>query len=81
MAISRSAARAARLIAAARAEADAAIKEQIRADAFVANFVEMSPQQVIDYVNANVTTVAGARALLGKMGVMLLLLAKREYRG
>lgn len=79
MAISRADARANRLMAAKRARDDVALKAEVKADAFVNQFIGMTPQQVVDYVNAQAKTLAGARQLLGKMAVMLLLLAKREY--
>jgi hypothetical protein len=62
-------------IAAAIAE-----KQAVREDAFVAQFVDMTPAQVAAYVAANVTDLASAKNLLGKVCVMLLLLAKREYK-
>lgn len=68
-----------RLDAAAKAQVDAALKSQARADAFVQQFTAMTPAQVDAYIDANVTTVAGARALLKKMALMLLLIARREY--
>lgn len=77
---SRNAARSVAASEASRLAADEAIRAAAKADAFVQSFVAMTPAQVLDYVNANVTTVAGARALLGKMAVMLLLLARSEYR-
>ena len=51
-----------------------------KADAFVAQFVAMTPAQVAAYVEANVTSLATAKALLGKMALMMLRLARREYR-
>ena len=66
---------AAAVISAALAE-----KQAVREDAFVAQFVDMTPQQVAAYVAANVTDLASAKNLLGKVCVMLLLLAKREYK-
>lgn len=59
--------------------AEAAAKATIKQDAFVANFIAMTPAQVEDYVNANVTNIASAKALLVKMAKMLLLLARREF--
>jgi hypothetical protein len=61
---------------AADAEADA----EVRADAFVANFVAMTPAQVAAYVENNTATLAAMRAVLKKMAVMLLILARRELR-
>lgn len=52
----------------------------VKADAFVQQFIAMTPQQVTDYVNTNVTDLASARALLRRISLMLLLLARREFR-
>jgi hypothetical protein len=61
-------------------EADAAHAAAVKADAFVQTFVAMTPAEVSDYVNANTGTLAQTRALLNKMALMLLALARREYR-
>lgn len=68
--------------AAARQQAatDTAYAATIKADTFVRNFIAMTPQQVTDYVNNNTATLAATRALLVKMALMLLALARREYR-
>jgi hypothetical protein len=58
------------------AEADA----EVRADAFVANFVQLTPTQVAAYVENNTATLAAMRAVLKKMALMLLVLAKRGLR-
>ena len=65
---------------AAAISAALAEKQAVQGDAFVAQFVGMTPQQVAAYVAANVTDLASAKTLLGKVCVMLLLLAKREYK-
>jgi hypothetical protein len=69
-------------IAAARQQAatDAAEAAAIKADAFVQNFIAMTPAQVETYVANNTANLAQVRSLLGKMALMLLILAKREYR-
>lgn len=77
---SRAAARVAAAALAAETSAEQAIKDGVKSDAFVAQFVAMTPQQVIDYVNANITDLASAKTLLRRMAVMLLLLARREYK-
>lgn len=61
-------------------KAYAAALTAVKADAFVQNFIAMTPQQVANYVDANTETLAETRALLKKMGQMLLVLARREYR-
>lgn len=57
-------------------------KEQaaVKADTFVKNFIGMTPAQVETYVANNTANLTQVRALLTKIGIMLLLLAKREYR-
>ena len=72
--------RAARLLAAQRADEDTALKSSARADAFLQQFVNMTPAQVDAWIDANVTTVAQARVLFKKMALMLLLLARERYR-
>lgn len=59
---------------------NAVAKAAAKADAFVASFVAMTPAQVDAYVTANVTDLASAKALLKKMSLMLLLLAKQSFR-
>lgn len=53
---------------------------EIKADTFIHNFIAMTPAQVTNYVNSNTANLAQVRALLVKMSLMLLALAKREYR-
>lgn len=62
-----------------RAATEAA-KQHAKADAFVQQFVEMTPAQVIAYVNANVTNLADAKQLLTKFGLLLLFVAKDQFR-
>lgn len=52
----------------------------VRADNFVTAFVGMSPAQVGAYIDNNTSNLAGVRALLKKMALMLLILARREFR-
>lgn len=61
-------------------EADRAEREAIKADAFIQNFITMTPQQVEAYINANTASLAQVRALMVKLSLMLLALARREYR-
>lgn len=55
-------------------------RRAIKEDAFVQNFIAMTPAQVTAYVEANTNNIAQVRALLNKMALMLLALARREYR-
>jgi len=63
-----------------RSAKDAEERQAARLDNFVKQFVGMTPAQVEAYIDANVTTLAGARGLLKKMGIMLLILARNELR-
>lgn len=60
---------------------DTADREAVKADDFVARFLAMTPAEVADYVDNNTASLAAARTLLKKMALMLLLLARREFRG
>lgn len=62
------------------AAADEAAKTAIKADSFVGNFIAMTPAQVETYVQNNVTNLATAKDVIAKMGIMLLLLARREFK-
>lgn len=59
---------------------DAAHKEIVKLDAFVATFIGMTPAQVETYVTSNTNNLVEIRTLLVRMGKMLLLLARRELR-
>ena len=59
---------------------DAEQRATVKADAFVAQFVAMTPAEVETYINNNTANLAAVRALLVRMGKMLLLLARREFR-
>jgi len=52
----------------------------VKADTFIQNFIGMTPTQVEAYVTNNTANLAQVRSLLVKMALMLLALAKREYR-
>jgi hypothetical protein len=73
----------AKIIKAALA-AEAATQEEMtnaaKADAFVQNFINSTPTQVMDYIDVNVTDLASAKTVLKKMALMLLLLARKEYK-
>lgn len=55
-------------------------KANARADTFVQSFVNMTPAQVIAYVNANVSNLAEAKQLLTKLALMMLAIAKEQYK-
>ena len=55
-------------------------KADTRADNFVQQFVNMTPAQLIAYVNANVSNLADAKQLLTKLALMLLAIAKEQYK-
>lgn len=68
---------------AARRQQDAtddAHAQAVRVDAFVQNFISMTPQQVERYIANNTANLGQTRALVTKMALMLLALARREYR-
>lgn len=60
--------------------ADDATKAAIQVDSFVASFIAMTPAQVNAYIQANVTDLASAKNVIGKLALMVLLLARREFR-
>jgi len=59
---------------------DDAAKIAVKADSFVGNFIAMTPAQVAAYVQANVTSLATAKDVIEKLALMVLLLARREFR-
>lgn len=59
---------------------DEAARTSIKADSFVSNFIAMKPEQVSAYINANVTSLATAKPVIEKLALMVLLLARREFR-
>lgn len=63
-----------------QAATDAAHAEAVKVDAFVQNFIAMTPAQVESYVANNTANLAAMRSLMTKMALMLLALARREYR-
>ena len=52
----------------------------VKADGFVANFIAMTPAELETFIDADATTVAALRGLVKKMALMLLILARREFR-
>jgi hypothetical protein len=63
-----------------QAEIDAAQRSAIKVDSFVGNFIAMTPAQVSNYIETNVTNLASAKAVIEKLAIMVLLLARREFR-
>lgn len=63
-----------------QAAADAQARLDVKADAFVQTFIEMTPAQVTTYITNNVTDLASAKSVINKLALMVLFLAKREYR-
>jgi hypothetical protein len=63
-----------------QAAADAVARTAIKADNFVGNFIAMTPAQVSNYIETNVTNLASAKAVIEKLALMTLLLARREFR-
>jgi hypothetical protein len=61
-------------------ETDAADTAAVKADTFVQNFIAMTPAQVSSYVENNTANLAQVRELMKKMALMLLALARRQYR-
>jgi hypothetical protein len=59
---------------------DEAARLAAKADNFVQSFTAMTPAQDTAYVDANVTNLTSAKALLSKMALMMLLLARRGFR-
>jgi hypothetical protein len=62
------------------AASDAVSNANVRTDAFVQTFIGMTPAEVSDYIDNNTANLATTRELLKKMAVMLLILARREFR-
>lgn len=63
-----------------QAATDDAKLQATKADAFVRSFIAMTPAQVEAYVTNNTGSLAQMRALVTKMALMMLTLARREYR-
>ena len=60
---------------------DNAARLAVKGDIFVSTFVAMTPAQVTAYIEANVTNVdPSAKNVMEKLALMLLLLARREFR-
>lgn len=55
-------------------------RAQIIADSFIPQFIAMTPAQVTNYIETNVTNLASAKTVISKLALMMLLLAKREFK-
>jgi len=62
-------------------QSDEQDKLSIKADTFVQTFIAMTPAEVDSYIDVNVTNLASAKAVLNKLALMVLLLARREFEG
>ena len=65
---------------AAQDAADATAQEEARADAVVQYLRDHTPAECEAYVQANVTDISSARALMKKFAVVLCVLAKQRLR-
>jgi hypothetical protein len=63
-----------------RAATDDAARMSIKADTFVGNFIAMTPAEVASHIDTNVTNLATAKTVITKLALMVLLLARREFR-
>lgn len=52
----------------------------IKADSFVQNFVKMTPAELDAHIDANLTNISSAKAIIGKLAKMVLVLARSEFR-
>jgi len=55
-------------------------KVAVKADAFVANFIAMTPAQATSYVDTNVKDLASAKSVIQKLALMVLVLAKSGFK-
>ncbi len=63
-----------------RRAADMAAHATIKADSFVANFVTMTPAQIISHIDSLPNNIAAMKNVVTKLALMLLLLARKEFR-
>ena len=59
---------------------DAADRAAVKADSFVSSFTGMSPNQVIEYISNNGTTLAALRVVVTKLALIVLILARRGFK-
>ena len=55
-------------------------RNDIKVDPFVQTFINMTAAEVTSYINTTVTDLASAKNVLQKLALMLLYIAKKEYR-
>lgn len=61
-------------------QADEAQKESAKLDTVIRYLVTHTPEEIVTYVNTNVTDLASAKNVLGKLAVAVSVLAKKELR-
>jgi len=64
----------------AKEDADRAVKDSVKADSFVKTFVNMTPAEVEAYIDTNVTDLNSAKSVVHKLSLMMLWLARREFK-
>lgn len=68
------------IAARAAVAADVASREAIKADGWVQAFAAMTPAQVSTYINNNVTSLATAKPVIGKLSLMVHALVREKLR-
>lgn len=63
-----------------REATDATEAAEVKADGIVAQFLAMSPAQLTTYIANNSATLAALRAVVTKLAIIVLILAKRALR-
>jgi hypothetical protein len=63
-----------------RQAAEGRDRASVKGDAFVTSFIEMSPAQVISHIDTNVTNLTSAKNVIKKLALMVLLLARQEFK-
>lgn len=64
----------------AQQQADAAALEAVKADQVIRYLVTHTPAECAQYVQTNVTNLATAKDVLGKLAMAVSVLAKKEFR-
>lgn len=54
-------------------------RTELKRDAWITSFVDMSPAEVSTYIDNQVTNLASAKSVIDKLAQMTLLLARREF--
>jgi len=55
-------------------------KVAVKADAFVANFIAMTPAEVNNFIETNVKDLTSAKGVIQKLALMVLVLAKSGFK-